>query len=69
MVRSMCDVPIKDRKSIKELRKQVRVEPITAVIRGGRLRWYRHVIRENDEDWAKRMYGTELKAEDQERHG
>ena len=42
-----------------------------ALIRGGRLRWYGHVMRKDDDDWVKKC--IELKAEDlledQERHG
>ena len=32
----------------------VGVEPITIVIRSGRLRWYGHVMRKGDEDWVKK---------------
>ena len=40
----------------------VGVEPITTVIRSGRLRWYGHVMRKGGEDWVKkcmkfRVYG------------
>ena len=38
----------------EELRKLVGVEPITTVIRSGRLRWYGNVLRKNDEDWVKK---------------
>ena len=41
----MCGVSMKDRKTSEELRKLVGVEPSTAVIRSGRLRWYGHVMR------------------------
>ena len=41
---------IKDRNTSAEMRKLVGVEPI---IRRGRLRWYGHVMRKNDEDWVK----------------
>ena len=42
MIRWICDVSMKDRKTSEELRKMVRVEPITTVIRSGRLRCYGH---------------------------
>ena len=32
----------------------VGVEPITSVIRSGRLRWHGHVMRKSDEDWVKK---------------
>ena len=59
----MCGVSMKDKKTIEEFRKLIGVEPITTVIRSGRLRWYGHVImRKNDDDWVKkRMDITELK--------
>ena len=36
--RWMCGVPMKDRRTREKLRKLVSVEPITTVIRSGRLR-------------------------------
>ena len=57
MIRWMCDVSMEDRKSSEELRKLVGVEPITTVIRSGRLRWYGYVIRKGDED---RVYGDQI---------
>ena len=44
---------MKDRRTNEELRRLVGVEPITNVIRDGRLRWYGHVMRKGDEDWVK----------------
>ena len=52
MVRWMDGVSIKDRTTSEELRKLVGVEPITTVIRSGRLKWYGHVMRKSDEDWV-----------------
>ena len=40
MIRWMCVVSTKDRRTSKELRKLVGLEPITTLIRGDRLRWY-----------------------------
>ena len=45
MIRWMCAVSMKECRTSKELRRQVGVEPITTVIRSGRLRWYGHVMR------------------------
>ena len=53
MIRWMCGISLKDRKTNEELRRLVGVEPITTFIRSGRLRWYGHVIRKCDEDWMK----------------
>ena len=45
MIRWMCGISMKDRSTSEVLRMLVGVEPITTVIRRGRLRWYGHVMR------------------------
>ena len=50
----MCGTSMKDRRTNEELRRLVVVEPITTVIRSGRLRCYGHVMRKGDEGWAKK---------------
>ena len=52
MIRWMCGVSLKDRRTSEELRRLVGVEHITTVIRSGRLRCYEHVIRKKD--WLKK---------------
>ena len=61
ITRWMCDVSMKDRRTSEKLRKLVGVEPITTVIKSGRVRWYGHVMRKSDEDWVKKCmeYGVE----------
>ena len=54
MIRWSCGISLKDRRTNEELRRLVGVEPITTFIRGGRLRWYDHVMRKDDEDWVKK---------------
>ena len=54
MIRWMCDVSMKDRKTSEELRELVGAEHITTVIKSGRLRWYEHVMRKIDEDLVKK---------------
>ena len=49
-----CGVSMKDRRTNEELGKLVGVEPITTLIRSGRLRCYGHVMKKGDEDWVKR---------------
>ena len=44
----MCGVSMKDRRTSKELRELVGAEPITTVIKSGRLRLYEHVMRKTD---------------------
>ena len=45
MIRWMCGISMKDRRTNEECRRLVGVQPITTVIRSGRLRWYGHVMR------------------------
>ena len=54
MIRWMCGISLKDRRTNEELRRMVGIEPITTFIRSGRLRWYGHVMRKCDEDWVKK---------------
>ena len=52
---------MEDRRTNEELNMLVGIEPITSVIRSGRLRWYGHVMRTTvGED----VWSLELKAED-----
>ena len=44
MIRWMCGVSMKDRKTGEEWRMLVGVEHITSVIRSGRLRWYGNMM-------------------------
>ena len=55
MIRWMCGVSMKDRRTSEELRRPVGVEPITTVIRSGSLGWY--VMRVGDDDWVKKCMG------------
>ena len=48
MIRWMCGVSLKDRRTSEEFRKLVGVQPITTVIGSGRLRWYGHVVKKSD---------------------
>ena len=59
MIRWMCGVSMKDRRTTEELRRLVGVEPIITVIRCGRLdKWYGHVMRKSNEDWVKKCMGS-----------
>ena len=48
MIRWMCGVSMKDRRTSEELRRLLGVEPITTVYRSGSLGWYE--MRKGDED-------------------
>ena len=45
MIRWICGISLKDKRTNDKLRRLVGVEPITTFIRSGRLRWYGHVMR------------------------
>ena len=48
MIRWLCDISMKDRRTNEEVRRLIGVDPITTVIRCGRLRWYHHVMRKSE---------------------
>ena len=50
------------RRTSEELRELVGVEPITHVIKSGRLKWYGHVMRKSDEDWVKKCMEYRVEA-------
>ena len=54
IIRWICGISMKNRGTNEELRRLGGVEPITTVIRSGRLRWYGHVMRKNYEDWVNK---------------
>ena len=60
MVRQMCGVTLKDRKSSEELHRRIGIENVADVIRRGRLRWFGHVERKEDNDWVKACQTLEI---------
>ena len=55
MIRRMCGVSLRDRKTSAELRQKMGVEAIADVVRRGRLRWFGHVVRKEENDWVKKV--------------
>ena len=51
---------MKERISSEELRQRLDMECAMDVIRRGRLRWYGHVMRKQDEDWVKKCISMEV---------
>jgi len=66
MVRWMCNVKVKDRVPNKELRERLGTDDIIFTLQQNRLRWYGHVLRKEDIDWAKKCMEYEWRAPDQE---
>ena len=66
MVRWMCGVKLKDRLPSKELRERLGVDDIALVLQQNRLRWYRHVLRKDDDDWQRRnAWSMKLRVQDE----
>ena len=69
IIRWMCGISMKDRRTIKELRRLVGVQPITTTItNSGRLRWYGHLMRKSDEDWVKKCIMAEIEIDREDVH-
>jgi len=53
VIRRMSDVKISDRFTCHELRERLERDDITAMVKPNRLRWYGHVLRNDENDWGK----------------
>jgi len=60
MVRWMNGIKLKDRFSMKKLRERLGIDDIALVLQQNRLRWYGHVLRKEDNDWAKKCMKYEV---------
>ena len=60
MIRWMCGVSLRERKTNVELRDRVGIEDIAIVCRRGRLRWFGHVERKDDDAWVKKCTRLEV---------
>ena len=52
MVRWMCGVSLKDRKHSEDLYSLLGLQREAKVVRQGRLKWFGHVKRKNEDDWV-----------------
>jgi len=52
--RWMCGMKLQDRAPSKGLRKRLGLDDIILVQQQNRLRWYRHVLQKEDNDWVKK---------------
>ncbi len=55
MVRWMCGVSLRERKTNDELRKMMGIEPVIDAVKRNRLRWFGHVLRKDESDWLRRV--------------
>jgi hypothetical protein len=60
MVRWMCGVSLRDRRSSTELNERLGIEGVPEIVRRGRLRWFGHLERKNGEDWVSRCREFEV---------
>jgi len=56
----MCGVKLKDRLPSKELRERLGVDDIALILQQNRMRWYGHVLREDDDDRVKKCMEYEV---------
>ena len=54
MVRWMCGVSLREKKTNAELRESMGIEKISDIMRRSRLRWMGHVLRKEGNDWVKK---------------
>ena len=60
MVRWMCGVSLRDRRPSVELKERLGIVGVAEVVRHGRLRWFGHLERKNEEDWVSRCREFEV---------
>ena len=60
MVRWMCRVSLRERKTNVELREKLGIEKIGDVMRRSRLRWMGHVLRKKEDDWVRKSMKMEV---------
>jgi len=60
MVRWMCNVKVKDRVPTKELRERLGIDDIILILQQNRLRWYGHVLQNEETDWMKKCMEYEM---------
>jgi len=56
----MCGVKLQDRVPSKELRERLGLDDIISVLQQNRLRWYGHVLRNEDNDCVKKCMEYEV---------
>ena len=60
MVRWMSGVTLKDRRTSEELRHGLGIVGVDSVVSPGRLRWFGHVERKEDNDWVSKCRNFEV---------
>ena len=60
MVRWMCDVSLREKKTSSQLRQMLGIEAVGDVVRRGRLRWLGHVLRTDESEWVKKCFQMQV---------
>ena len=60
MIRRTCGVRITNRFTCSELRERLGTDDIITAIQQHRLRWYGHVVRQDENDWVKKCMDYEV---------
>jgi len=63
MVRWMCGVTLKDKKSSAALLSRLGIDCVEEIVRRGRLRWFGHLERKNDDEWVKKCRNLKVEGE------
>ena len=63
MIRWICVVSLKDRKTSKELRGRLGLGNIRDISCRNRLSWFGHIHRMDDENWVKKVTDLEVAVE------
>src|SRR6266446_4178714 len=63
MVRWMCGVTLKDKRSCATLLSRLGIDCVEEIVRRGRLRWFGHLERKNDDEWVKKCRNLKVEGE------
>ena len=60
MLRWMCGVWLRDRVPSAGPRERMGIELVSDAVKRNRLRWLRHVLQKDDDDWVKKIMSFEV---------
>ena len=60
MVRWTCGVLLRDRVPSAELRERMGIESVSDAMKQNRLRWLRHVLQKDDDNWVKQIMSFQV---------
>ena len=56
----MCDIKLQDRAPSKGLRVRLTLDDIISVLQQNKLRWYRHMLSKENNEWVKKCMEYEV---------